>query len=310
MKRALSILALAALCACGGGGGSGGGFAPVASTPTQTETTAPAPVPQAPMVAPTVVSPNCVTIDVIYCDLVPSDQAIGVGVPAGSYVAFTNRTGAPLQIVEIDAFTAERRSWSEYCAYLGDLNDSVTWQRVAGKGEVGCSTKNIGEDYAPIRFGAGLVVAPGEVVVLNSHTEPAPTNHTYALRVQALSNGGQSWRQPQRDEVITCDGQMQYTAPTPWKNTTGRDVQLSGASIYSESPSSKTPNTVNGGACISILLEGGAQKYSNCDTALRTRGEVSFPPVTVAPGEYIAAQAANACASPSHWNWAAFLQVR
>jgi len=311
VNRLISIMALSALAACGGGGGGGGGgfvpAAPVESAPAAHEPARAAP--EAPLIPPDMVTATCETHSIIFCEMVASDRAIGIGVPAGTYVAFTNNTGAPLQVVETGAFTAERRFWSEYCAYLGTLNDSVTWQRVAGKGEVGCAAKNIGEDYAPIRFGTGLVVAPGEVVVLNSHTEPTSTNHTYTLKVRALTDAGQSWRQPQRDQVIPCDGQTQYTVAAPWRNDADRNVQITGASIYAEVPQSKAPNTVSN-ACISVLLEGGATKYSNCDTALRSKGEVHFPPVTVAPGEYVAAQAANACAVGGHWNWAAFLNVK
>lgn len=307
-KQALTAAALAALSACGGGGGgSGGGFMPIASAP------AVEPKPAEPILqAPTPIYPNCIQVasNHIACDLISSEDLIGAAVPAGMFASFTNKTGTALQVIEVNAYTLERRFWSEYCAYLGDLSNIVTWQASAGKGEVGCATKQIGEDYAPVHFGNGLVVAPGEMFMLNAHTDPAPTNHTYTLRVQYLSNGGHSWRQPQVDQVIHCAGEEQATAMTPWRNDTGRDVQLSGASIYSETPSSRTPNTASGRACIYVLLEGGAQKYSNCDPALKTRGEVSFPAVTVAPGEYVAAQAANACSIGAHWNWASFLNVK
>lgn len=308
MKRALSILALAALTACGGGGGggSGGGFMPIAApAPAQD-----APAQLSPLQAPDVTYPNCVQVapNHINCDLVPG--AIGAAVPAGQFASFTNRTGAYLQIDEINGFTAERESWSEYCAYLGDLTNLVTWQQSAGKGEVGCATKNPGEDYAPMRFGTGtgLAVAPGEMVMLNAHTDPAPTNHTYSLSVAKYATGLHSWRQPQADYVIPCNGESQWTEMTPWKNNTDRDLHVSGASIYAEAPQSRQKNAL-GNACIYVLTADGATKYTNCDSAVRARGEVSFPIVTIAPGESIGAQAANACSSGGHWNWVAFLRV-
>lgn len=308
MKRALSLLALSALAACGGGGGGGGsGFPSTSSAPEAKVGKQVLPA----LKAPAVVYPNCFQAaqNHIACDLVPG--AIGAAVPAGMFASFTNKTGQYLQIDQVDAYTAERQYWSEYCAYLGDLSDLTTEQKSAGKGEVGCATKSVGEDYAPIRWGTqtALLVAPGEMVMLNAHTEPASTNHTYSLAVSVQSSGVYAWRQPQTDKVWYCDGQNQSTDLVPWQNTTGRDLHLTGAAIYSETDSSSTPNTVSGAACIYVLTADGAQKYSNCDSALRTRGEVSFPTVTVSPGEFVAAQAVNACTAGRIWNWATWLRV-
>lgn len=315
MKAALSILALSALVACGGGGGgSGGGFAPIAVAP------APAAEPKQdpkPLQEPPIpVNTNCVQAaeNRIDCDLVPMEGPYGPGVPAGQFVSFTNRTGVYLQIDQIHAYTAEREFWSEYCAYLGGIEHLTTSQfqtpTGSNRGEVACAAKNIGEDYAPIRFGQrnGMLVAPGEMVMLNSHTEPSAINHTYSIWVSVENTAVYSWRQPQTDRVIPCDDQMQSTDMTPWRNNTDRELHLIGASVYVETPSSKTPNTI-GNACIYVLTADGSQKYANCDAAIRTKGEVSFPLVTVAPGEYVAAQATNVCKSGSHWNWAAFLRV-
>jgi hypothetical protein len=311
MKVALSILALAALTACGGGGsggGGGGGFfvAPAATAPAAD------PKPVDPILqAPTVLSQNCRPTEQdnhTNCDLVPGEVPTGLAVPAGAFASFTNRTGVPLQIDQIDAFTGERQFWSEYCAYVEHLN---TFQWPAGQGEVGCSAKNIGEDYPPMRWGnsTGLLVEPNQTVILNSHTEPSSIPHTYSLHVSKLNTGVQSWRQPQVDRVIPCDDQMQSTELSAWQNTTGHDMHLIGASIYAETPSSKAPNTMSGNACIYVFAADGTQKYSNCDAAIKTRGEVSFPLVTIAPGEMVAAQATNACKKGSHWNFAAFLRV-
>ena len=305
MKAALSILALAALTACGGGGGgSGGGFAPIAVAPAVESH--PEPVSQAPRLTP--VDTGCYQPEDnhIACDLVPGE--IGPSVAAGSFLSFVNLTGQHLQINEVNATTGEREFWSEYCIYYGELKLA---QSPAGWGEAGCATKNKGEDYAPIRFGegAGLSIPPGQGVILNAHTEPSAVIHTYSLKVSVQASGLSSWRQPQVDQVIFCDDQLQSTVMSPWQNTTGGDLHLTGASIYSETPSSKTPNTMSGAACIYVLTADGSTKYQNCDPAIRTRGEVSFPLVTIAPGEFVAAQATNSCSVGGHWDWAAFLRV-
>lgn len=310
MKHALSILAVVALAACGGGGGSGGGFAPVAAP-----VSAPIPATEAlavkPLVpvlqAPQPLNTNCVfaAANHVACDLIANDQPIGVGVPPGAYVTFTNKTGAALQIANISGFTGERRFWSEMCAYVGTF---MTGQPVAGEGEVGCSAKNVGEDYAPIAWKSGITVAPGQVVYLAAHTEPAATNHTYSLTVKS-GPGLSVWRQPQHDQVIPCDGQQQKTVWSGLKNETARTLRLTGAAIYAESGTAAAPNTLSGPVCIYVLAADGSQKYSNCDNALRNRGDVTFPAIEVAPGESVAAQAVNACTAPSLWGWAAFLRM-
>lgn len=308
VRRALSTLALAALAACGGGGGGGGGFAVVAPTAAAPEAAKQPAAPAAEPLKLSPVNPGCVSaLDThVECPLIASGELIGVGVPAGTYVRFTNRTGSYLQIDSVQAATGETQLWSEICVYVGDL---VTGQHQPGIGEAGCATKNAGENYPTIRWGegTGLSVAPGEVVYLNSHTEPALENHTYALSVRVQTTGLHSWRQPQQDAVIYCDGQQQSTAPTPWRNETGRELHLSGASVYSED--GRGSNTLSGPACIYVMDASGATKYQNCDSALRSRGEVSFPVVTIAPGEYVSAQAVNTCAALGVWDWAAFLRV-
>ena len=259
------------------------------------------------------VNPNCtnLTANHIDCDLIPDSasggQPIGVGVPPGSYVTFTNRTGTYLQVNEATAITGEQSFWSEFCVYL---NDFVTGQNTAGRGEVGCTSKNVGENYPPIRWGAttGLSVAPGGVVYLNSHTEPAGTNHTYSLVVKPQTSGLYSWRAPKLDAVITCNGQSQSTAWTPWTNTTEGPVHLAGASIYAVSGNASSPNTVTG-ACVYVLRPDGSVRFSNCESAAKTRGQLSFATQVVQPGESVAGQAVNSCPAGSLWDWAAFLLV-
>jgi len=314
MKSLIALSAIA-LAACGGGGGSSPTFAPPAqSTPAaevQAAPSQPAPVVQVAAASPPQpVNTNCVTTadGHVSCDLIADDQPIGVGVPAGTYVIFTNRTTDYLQINSVSAFTGEQQRWSEFCV---DRDDGRTGQASPGIGEVGCTTKNVGEDYPPITWGngTGLSVPPGGVIYLGSHTEPVPENHTYSMSVAVQTTGLNAWRQPQQDAVITCDGQLQSTAWTPWQNTTDHDLHLAGASVYAVSSSPSSPNTLSGAACIYVIDASGATKYTNCDDALRTRGDANFPVVTIAPGEFVAAQATNACASPAVWDWVAFLRV-
>lgn len=308
--RALSILALASLAACGGGGGGGGGayapvatVAPAAAPVAAVETPAIAKVPPAPMP----INTNCVTTadGHVSCDLMPNDQAIGIGVPAGTYVTFTNRTGAYLQVNQISAYTGEQANWSEFCA---DLNNPITGQSAPGVGEVACTTKNIGEDYLPLTFGngTGLSVAPGGVLYVGSHTEPEAVSHTYSLMVQPQTTGLSSWRQPQQDTVINCNGQQQSTEWSPWKNTTTETLHVRGASIYAVSGTS-TPNELSGHACLYVLNPDGSVRIQECNDALRTRGQADFS-VDVAPGESVAAQATNACPA-GNWDWVAYLRV-
>jgi hypothetical protein len=310
MKAALSMLALALAGCGGGGGGSGGGFLTVAPAPVVTVDQEPAQAVQAdePIVKLYPVNPGCsmVSANHMSCELISHEQTIGVGVPPGVYVTFTNNTGTHLQINRIDAETGERQFWSEHCAYL---NVFLTGQNAAGQGEVGCAAKQIGKDYPPILFGqgTGLGVAPGDVVYLASHTEPLAINHTFAMDVKVQTTGLMAWRMPKIDQVIDCNGQQQSTVWSTWENTTGRNLNLTGASIYAESGAAT--HTLNGQACIFVMDASGATKYQNCDSALKTRGEVKFPVVTIAPGESVAAQGVNACSAPSVWGWAAWMQV-
>lgn len=312
MNRALSILALAALTACGGGGGSGGGMMAIA--PAQSGPVAQAVVDEKGPTAPPLVDPNCKRwphqTNRLDCDLIAGEAAIGITVPVGDFATFTNRTDHHLQINEAHTYTGERKYWSEWCTYL---DDGITGQKKPGVGEVGCSTKGVGEDYAPIRWGngTGLIVPPGSVVTLNSNTQPNKIPHTYALKVSIQTAGLYSWRQPAMDKTFDCDGQVQSTEWSPWRNTGKEDVHMVGVSIYAESPSSKTPHKLNGPACIYVITaDSSAVKYQNCDDAFTQRGDVTFPLVTVAPGEYIVAQANNSCTGTgSNWDWVAFLRV-
>lgn len=310
MKRALSILALASLVACGGGGSGGGGGAFVAMPAASAQEPAASPVSaavEAVKLAP--VNPGCTMPEEnhLACELISSDQLIGATLPPGVYITFTNNTGTYLQINSIQAQMAdERQHWSEYCAFL----DGWHGQDEAGIGEVGCKSKPAGQLYEPVLFGpgTGLSVRPGSVLTIGPHTEPKYVEHTFALDVKVQTTGLNAWRQPRQDEMIPCNDQTQSTSWMPWKNTTDRDLHLSGASVYVESAKPETPNTISG-ACIFVLDASGATKYQNCDAALQTRGDVSFPIVTIAPGESVVAQAINSCHAGGTWDFVSYLRV-
>lgn len=313
IKQVLTATAFAALVGCGGGGGgSGGGFAaaPVASASPPAAPVAvqePATPPSDTKLSP--LNPGCTMPEVnhVACEMIASDQLIGAALPPDVYITFTNNTGTYLQINSIHAQMAdERLHWSEYCAFL----DAWHGQDEAGIGEIGCKSKPAGQLYEPVLFGSGtgLSVPPGSVVIIGPHTEPEQVEHTFALDVKVQTTGLKAWRQPRQDEMIPCNDQMQSTSWMPWTNTSDRDMHLSGASIYAESAKPETPNTLSG-ACIFVLDASGATKYQNCDVALRTRGDVSFPVVTFAPGESVVAQAINSCSTGGTWDFVSYLRV-
>lgn len=306
MKRALSILALASLAACGGGGGEPDPAPAVSKDPVTAPVAAPNADPAPAEVA--FINPGCKEVDGHWeCDLIASDQPIGVNVGPDVWVRFTNKTGKHLQINSIQGRMAEEVThWSEYCVFLNGWHG----QNEAGIGEVGCKSKRPGQYYEPILFGngTGLSIPPGSEIIMGQHSEPEPMAHTYVLDVKAQTAGLLSWRQPRQDEIYECNGQMQTTSWAPWVNTTDREMHLSGAGIYAESGKPEAPTTMSG-ACIFVLDTTGATKYQNCDMAIRSRGEVSFPVVKFGPGESVVAQAVNSCPVGGGWDFVSYLRV-
>jgi hypothetical protein len=244
----------------------------------------------------------------IDCQLIASEQPIGVGVLPKGWVRFTNNTGEYLQVDEVNAITNETALWGEYCTYIDHW---LTGQDAAGFGEVGCTSKKIGELYGPIKYGngTGLSVAPGSIFQASASTGEQGTNHTFSLKVRKQTTGVHSWRQPQIDQVIHCNGQTQATVWAPWKNTTGHDLHFISAQIYSESANAGSPNTLNGPACFYTFKANGSPKWSSCDDTLRTRGDKAFQMQVIADGEYLAGQGTNACPSGAVWGWAAFMHI-
>lgn len=309
MKRIAILGLLALLAACGGGG----------SADEPASAAKPVAAPQQPMLralstsAPakaSPVNPGCtMSGDRPYCELIANTDPIGVGVAANNVAVFTNNTGVNLQIDQADAYTGETSLWGEYCIYLvDDLSQAIPNQAYPGIGEVGCAHKDIGEDYPSLTFGgwSGLLVKPGQMVVMNSHVEPANIGHTYALKVRLATTALYAWRMPQQDAVIPCTGTTTPTAWTAHRNDTGRVMGFQGAEVYSVSAKPASPSTTDH-ACAYVLDVNGNVRWSQC--GINARGSYSWPTVEVQPGEYIAAQSINTCSAPAVWDWAAFLRV-
>jgi hypothetical protein len=262
------------------------------------------------------INPNCViNADVpneLDCDLLPLNLTGGlsseVGVAPGTYAVLTNNTGTFVQINQVEAITNEQTYWSEFCV---SLNDFRTGQLSAGTGEVGCTTKNPGENYPPLQWDGihtALSVPPGSKIYLASHTVPSAINHNYIITAYPQSAGINSYRSPEMDKVFDCDGSQQATAWTPWVNNTGAALHLVGATIYAVSGNSGSPNQVSA-ACIYTLNQSGGIKTANCNGGINQRGEVTFPTLLIEPGEAVVGQAVNFCNSPSNWDWAAYMHV-
>jgi hypothetical protein len=116
-----------------------------------------------------------------------------------------------------------------------------------------------------------------------------------------------SLRQPRIDRPIRCNGARQATEHSPWKNSTGRNLTVSGAVVYAVDPHKL--NRVDE-ACISILDGAGLQTRWQYCSDVNVRGNVQFAPVVVAPEEQISAQASNSCPAPGLWDWAAYIHVQ
>src|ERR1700692_3594286 len=101
----------------------------------------------------------------------------------GQYAVLTNNTGAYLQINQVEAITGEQLYWSEFCVFL---NDFQTAQPAAGTGEIGCSTKNPGENYPSLQWDGSqtaLSVPPETKVYVAAHTVPASIAHDFIFSV-------------------------------------------------------------------------------------------------------------------------------
>lgn len=251
--------------------------------------------------------------------------------PTGMLALF-NRSGVHLQIDSVAATrtvatsAAAMSQWSEYCVNLDEAalhadllgaGSSSPGQSRMGVGEVGCRFKLSTEtEFAPIRWGTdaqptALAVPPGSCVFIGG-----AVGYDFTVRTRPATVGLFAARQPSIDHVFDCDGTLQATPWSPWRNETGRTLRVVGASTYAAAPedtSAPAAGTTVDAACIYVLDETGAvaSRFCSPDYPVNVRGELQIPLTEVPPGWWIAAQANHRCAPPTfrHWGWVAFLHV-
>jgi hypothetical protein len=204
--------------------------------------------------------------------------------------------------------------WGEFSVYL-DL--FATRQDVPGIGEVASRDWDpfvkvlVGTSWDPAFAGRGLIVAPGQTVILHNNADAMlqaglkTSTINYTVKFRPLVQGVRSFRQPRVDQPISCNSGNQWTMWSPWRNTSGHAWRTDGATIYAVVPSGN--HTVDA-ACVYVLNTSGAVRWSYC-SGINQRGLVSFPRKTIQPNEYLAAQARHRCNAPGVWDWAAFLHV-
>jgi hypothetical protein len=250
--------------------------------------------------------------EVLVCDLQlgQTTQYLLEGSRAKS-LKLVNSGGVPAQITRVWVEPKETGRWGEYCLSIG------VWQmgqNRPGAGEVACTHKDDTEpEFNALQWDSNEnapSLAPGSALWVGGYVLASPgQDHRKTVYVTA-SKGVENillFRQPQTDVPIRCDATNQVTADSPWQNTLGRDLTVSGALIYAVDPRKR--NLVDH-ACISVLDAARNRTRWRYCTDVNMRGKVKFPPISVAPGEFIAAQATNNCAVPGTWDWAAYIYVR
>lgn len=222
-----------------------------------------------------------------------------------SVLRLVNNTGESVQIDLVWADPVVQNLGGEFCVFLDHFG---TEQIAPGVGSVGCSNKRPTDPaYRPLRWDdpsstatEGLAVPPGSVVYIQGYVAGADEqkDHRNIIRVTThiQTRGVLSYRQPKDDLVINCNGTQQATVWGPWKNTTGHDLIIGGAWIYSE------PDAAN----IYILDPNGNIRWTYFGA--NTRGLIDFPnnPV-VHPNESISGQASNTCPVGNRWDWVAWI---
>jgi hypothetical protein len=230
-------------------------------------------------------------------------------VPKNVHVKLNNSTGSHFQIDQVQGQGPDAGGFGEYGVFL---NLYATAQTSPGKGEVGTGYKDSGPSYPPIRWDStaeatGLSVPPNSTVYLDHNWQSGAESFTYTVTARFQTTGVSSWRQPQVDQVINCNGTRQQTTWGPWKNTTASNYYLRGAQIYVSS--GKPVRSITDSACLYILDSNGKVRWNQCD-GINVRGRVAVSPVQVVrPGESVAAQAANACPLSAVWDWVAYMYI-
>ena len=251
----------------------------------------------------------------IQCDLVILSQNGGqpmvVNLPQGQYLKLINNSGTFIQVNEVLASAPNQRDyWGEYCAYLDDF--SVTGQAGApGIGEVGCTFKDVGETFLPVRWDGtnyALSIQPGSILYLGSN--PKDQSLTYSIYAYPQSSGIVSFRYPQMDQVTTCNGTTQQTNWTPRRNTSGQPWYVGGATVYADGGGGDNAKTSVDAACVYILDMNGAVRWSYCNNGINSRGYLTFPTQVINNNEYLVLQASHRCApSAGTWDYAGWLYV-
>lgn len=221
-----------------------------------------------------------------------------------------NKTGKYIQIRNVSVHPLKKDSWGEYCL---SIRDWLTRQNDPGFGEVGCVVKKpeegVFESLGWDNGSDGLTIAPDQSAYVGGYVHAQFGNdHRKFIELSVVDGvkGYMSLRQPKIDVSIRCNGNNQTTQWSPWPNTTGQDIKISGATIYAVSPGKKS---VQEGCLYVMSADGKTQKWKYC-ASLNIQGRVHFPEVVVAPDEYIAAQASNTCVSGGLWDWAAYIYAK
>lgn len=222
-----------------------------------------------------------------------------------------NHSDGQVQIFRVWTKPVIAEGWGEYCLSIGDWR---TGQQEPGSGEVACTHKEKSEyEFGALKWDTSSIapsVAPGSAIWVGGYVlTPNGKDHRQTVFITADNGIGriQSFRQPRNDQPIKCNGEDQTTELSPWKNTTGRELTIAGAIIYAVDP--RKQKYVDE-ACISVLDSAGTTKKWQICSEVNVRGNVTFPPVVVAPNEHISAQATNRCAAPGMWDWAAYIHVQ
>lgn len=227
-------------------------------------------------------------------------------------VELTNNSSVYLQVDSVTATGNYPTAAGDLCVYR---NADIAGQSAPGIGEVGCTAQRPGQTslppvtwYDPTNPASqtALAIAPGDVVYFGDSLAiggGAPFHqNAFTVSIAPQTSGVAVWRQPQQDQIQTCNGTNQQTTWGPFQNNTGRTIYYTGATVYSATPS----NAPMKAACLYSLDSSGSVINSQC-SGFSSAGTHAFtPPIAVAPGQFIAGQALNSCTG-GLWDWASYI---
>ena len=223
-------------------------------------------------------------------------------------VMITNATGLGLVLSSVSATTSASQ-WGEFCVFLDEYFTGQ--QHEAGKGEIGCATKNPGANYGQVSWGPGLGVQipPKSSIYIGSHVLSEHPPHSFELTLSNRDRPVISYRFPHVDKSFKCMGKKQSYALEPWVNTSGKIQKVLSTLTYAVSGSETTPNRLAGAGCIYVLSREGSVKSQYCSTNLISENAHVPLDLDLLPGEAVAAQANNTCEPPARWGWVVYLAV-